>query len=95
MASCEYAIASIKLSQVVVVYTPNLVPIIEFAHKYHPPSVIVPFMTQVGFVVTSELVPTVTKYYWILTIQPVQLSSMLTKSVDFMDFGCGNVTFQY
>lgn len=80
MASCEYAIASIKLKYYVVVYTPKVVPFNDVVHEYQPPSVIVPRETQTAFNLTSALFPTVTIYF----ASRSDSTSMLINSVVFM-----------
>jgi hypothetical protein len=92
MASCENAIASIKLRYYVLVYTPKVVPIIVVGHRYQPASVIVPLVTQIGFKVTSALLPTVAMYSVIL-IDPS--SSLLMKSVVLIGVCYWNVTFHH
>ena len=68
-----------------------MVPIIEFGHRYQPPSVIAPRATQVGFKVTSALLPTVTVYSGNLS---VTASSLLINKVDLIGVAYAKVTFQ-
>jgi hypothetical protein len=69
-----------------------MVPIIEFGHRYQPPSVIAPRATQVGFKVTSALLPTVTVYSGNLSVTS---SSLLINKVDLIGVASAKVTFQY
>jgi hypothetical protein len=60
---------------------PKTVPDKDVGHKYQPPSVIVPSGTQIGFMVTSALLPTVTT-----TSNSYEgISSLLINRVDFME----------
>ncbi len=70
---------------------PKTVPVIDVAHKYHPPSVIKPKGTQIGFMVTSASLPMVTIYSW----RSAGLSSLAINKVDFMEVTKVKVIFQY
>ena len=92
MASCEYAIISMKLTVCVVEYTLKTMPVIEFGHLYQPPSGIVPNATQIAFKVKFELLPNVTMYPIIL---PRQQSSLGIKSVVLIEVCYENVIFHH
>ena len=58
---------------------PKTVPAIYVGHKYQPPLVIVPNKTQLGLIVTSASLPTVT-----ITYNPIKTSSLAMIRIDLM-----------